>query len=77
MRPETGLLEVWVRKSGRSVSDLIAFDLRVTQVAQSGEQRTENPCGECSIHTLPTKILRAICSLRDARNYDDKMIQPG
>lgn len=24
------------------------------QVAQSVEQRTENPCVECSIHSLPT-----------------------
>ena len=28
------------------------------QVAQSVEQRTENPCVECSIHSLPTKRTR-------------------
>ncbi len=27
------------------------------QVAQSVEQRTENPCVECSIHSLPTNQL--------------------
>jgi hypothetical protein len=27
------------------------------QVAQSVEQRTENPCVECSIHSLPTSYV--------------------
>src|SRR5579875_1831530 len=30
------------------------------QVAQSVEQRTENPCVECSIHSLPTKKLQSV-----------------
>ena len=28
------------------------------QVAQSVEQRTENPCVECSIHSLPTSRIK-------------------
>src|SRR5580704_7166345 len=35
------------------------------QVAQSVEQRTENPCVECSIHSLPTKKHRKSREFRD------------
>jgi hypothetical protein len=44
------------------------------QVAQSVEQRTENPCVECSIHSLPTKKARK--KTKSFRAIEPAMIEP-
>jgi hypothetical protein len=41
------------------------------QVAQSVEQRTENPCVECSIHSLPTIKPNADSGFSDSRFSHD------
>jgi hypothetical protein len=40
------------------------------QVAQSVEQRTENPCVECSIHSLPTTRIRTVVNVFPFRLLD-------